>query len=180
MSDAGTAPPGAPPWRRRVILAVLLVAVAVVAYLFATSFLPRWWSNRVASLAHGAFRWGVWWGLVFGMACTVIPALVARQALWHQVRWKARAWILGAALLLAGPNLMTLGIVLGNGSGAHDGQRRMDADGPGFRGATLVGVIVGAVLVVVLESLLVGRRRRRRELTQLRVEKKIRDVQEDR
>lgn len=180
MTDAGTAPPGAPPWRRRVILGVLLVVIAVVGYFVATSFLLRWWANRVAALAHGAFRWGVWWGLVFGVACTMIAVLVARQAVWQQVGWKAKAWILVAALLLAGPNLMTLGIVLGNGSGARDGQRRLDADGPGFRGATLVGVIVGAVLLVALEFLLAGRRRRRRELTQLRVDKKIRDAQEDR
>jgi MFS family permease len=181
MTDAGTEPSGSAqsPWRRRVILGVLLVALAVAGYFFATSFLPRWWSQRAGSFAHKQFRWGVWWGLVFGVVCTVVPALVARQAMWRQIRWKARAWIIVLALLLAAPNLMTLGIVAGGGSGAHAGRRTLDTDAPGFRGATLAGVIIGAALLVVAEVVWAGRRRRRQELTRLRVEKKIRDVQED-
>lgn len=164
--------------KRRAILGVIAVVALLLAYVFATSFLPRWWAHRVGAMSNGTFRWGVWWGLVFGFLCTVVPVFVARQAVWRQIRWRTKGWILVAALLLAAPNLLTLGIVLGSGKAAHAGERTLDTDAPGFRGATLVGVVLGIALVIVVEVLLTKRRRHSRELTHLRVEKKIRDAQE--
>jgi hypothetical protein len=68
------------------------------------------------------------------------------------------------AIVLAGPNLLTLGIVIGSGHAAHAGERTLDVDAPGFRGASLAGAIVGALALAALEYLLVTRRWSRRRL----------------
>jgi hypothetical protein len=54
---------------------------------------------------------------------------------------------------------MTLGIVLGTGSGAHAGDRILDVEAPGFRGATLAGALIATGLVAVAWYLISSRRR---------------------
>jgi hypothetical protein len=167
------------PWPRRAVIALVVIVLLVLGYVFATSFLPRWWAQRIAGQAHKEFRWGVWWGLVYGFLCTLVPIEVARQAVYRQIRWRGKVAILVVALLLAMPNLMTLGIVLGSGNAAHAGRRILDVDAPGFRGATLAGVIVALVVAAVLEIALHVRRRHRGELQRLRIEQRIRDVRDE-
>jgi Na+/proline symporter len=159
-------------WRRRAILLVLAIGVLVLAYFFAASFLPRWWAHRVGDQVKGRFSGGIWWGLTYGVLCTAVPLVVVRQAFrkrWDwQRRWQTRAIVVVIALLLALPNLMTLGIVLGNGAASHAGERILDVDAPGFRGATLAGVLVAVVVCVLAQYLVTTRRRRTREVKQLR------------
>lgn len=163
------------PWPRRAGIALIVIAVLVGGYFFATAFLPRWWAQRVRDQVGGAFDTGVWWGLVYGFGSTLIPILVARQAIYRQIRWRGKVGIVIVALILASPNLMTLGIVLGSGSASHAGRRILDVGAPGFRGATLTGVIVALVVAVMIEIALQVRRRRSRELQALRIEQQIRD-----
>jgi hypothetical protein len=165
-------------WKRRAIIGVAVLVLLVAGYFFATSFLPRWWSHRVGSQANGTFRWGVFWGLFYGVVCTVIAIVVARQAIYRQLKRRARVGILVVALLIASPNLMTLGISWGSGNGAHAGQRTLDDQGPGFRGATLIGFIIGLAIALLIEIALHVRRKHANELGQLRVDKKIRDAQD--
>jgi hypothetical protein len=66
--------------------------------------------------------------------------------------------------VLAIPNLLTLGIVIGSGRAAHAGERTLDVDAPGFRGAGLAGAITAALVVAAVEYLLVSRRWTRRRL----------------
>jgi hypothetical protein len=75
--------------------------------------------------------------------------------------------IVAAALVLALPNLLTLGIVVGTGSPAHAGERILDVEAPAFRWATLFG---GVVLAGVIQYLVTSRRRRGRALKKLRPE----------
>ena len=82
-------------------------------------------------------------------------ALVRRRS------WRLRAWLLAGAVLLALPNLFTLGIVLGTGSAAHAGERTLDVEGPYFRAATLAGAVLGVLAVVGVRSLWYSRRRHR-------------------
>ena len=97
-------------------------------------------------------------------SCQDGHALTARFA-FHKRR-PLRTWsILGAlTLLLAGPNLLTLGIVIGTGNAAHAGERILDVDAPGFRGATLAGVMLAALLLALLQYQLVSRHRTGRRL----------------
>lgn len=64
------------------------------------------------------------------------------------------------ALVAALPNLMTLTIVLGGSSAAHAGERVLDVDAPGFRGASLTAAIVAGVLFALLVFLVVRRKYR--------------------
>ena len=72
------------------------------------------------------------------------------------------------ALLFALPNLMTLSIVLGGNSAAHAGQRIMDVEAPGFRGASLVGAIIAVLVFVGVVVLTMQYRRRGRQLAKAR------------
>jgi hypothetical protein len=137
-------------WRNRII-GVLAVAVAlVVAYFILASFIPRWWAQRIAAMSgHGSFAKGIWSGLGLGFVCTVVPLflLMAVAGVWRR---RGGRFLAGAAAVLALavslPNLMTLTIVWGGSNAAHAGERVLDVDAPGFRGASLIGAIVAAAL----------------------------------
>lgn len=149
---------------------VVLVAVIALALvlLFVVAFLPRWWAHRIANQVDGSYTSGIVWGLFAGAVFTAIPLVVGRFAFRRQVPWRTRAIVVVVALVLAAPNLLTLGIVLGNGDAARDAQATLQNRGTGFRGATLIGAIVGAVLVAFAFYLLASRRSRRREIADLR------------
>lgn len=164
-------------WQRRGLLIVGVLVLLIIGYFVATAFLPRWWSHRVGGLSDGKFRWGIWWGLFFGFVFTLVPVFVLRQAV-RDVSWKARGWLLVLTVLLAAPNLMTLGIVLGSGNGAHAGDRVLDDNAPGFRWATLFGVLGALAVFAAIEMFLAGHRRQKRELSTLRVEDKLRRLDE--
>ena len=71
---------------------------------------------------------------------------------------------------------MTLGIVAGNGSAAHAGERILDVDGPGFRASTLIGVIAGVVVAIGIRYLIDSRRRARVRAGRLDEELRARDA----
>ncbi|MBF6066248.1 permease [Nocardia terpenica] len=153
-------------WRNRILGLVAVVAVLVVAYLLLAAFIPRWWAQRVADMSgHGSFARGIWSGLALGFVCTLIPLLL----LYFAARvWRARAgrFLAGAAAVLAIaaalPNLMTLAIVRGRNGAAQTGQQILNVNAPGFRGATLIAVIVAAVLFLLIITASVRRRFRKR------------------
>jgi MFS family permease len=153
------------------LLGGLIVAVAVlVLALIAAAFLPRWWAHRIGGVADGSFTAGIAAGLACGVAFTALPLAALRGVVRRHRSWTARFAFLLLAGLLAAPNLITLGIVLGTSKAAHAGERTMDVDAPGFRGATLVGAALGTLLTLLLWSLLAGRRRRMREIARLKDE----------
>ena len=162
---------GLPPWAKKTIAVVVALIVLVIAYYALAAFVPRWWAQRIAGLAEGGFTRGVLWGLLFGILCTAVPiALLAW--IWQVRNWRYHRGLQIAmgvlALVVALPNLMTLTIVLGSGNGAHAGERILDVDAPGFRGATLIGAIVGALLAVIFVVALTRYRKRGRDLKQVR------------
>jgi hypothetical protein len=126
---------------------LLSVAAVVLLVVLAGAFLPRWWSHRVGNEVDESMTRGILLGLVLGFVFTFIPLLVA----WFGVRrihsLRARVVVMLVAAFLAAPNLLTLGIVVGAGSGAHAGDRTLDVEAPGFRGAALVGALAAAGLV---------------------------------
>jgi hypothetical protein len=171
------APATRPLGHRLLLLGGVIVAV-VVAYFIASATIPRWWAQRIGDQVDGSGTAGVGLGLFYGFVFTFLPLLVVSFALRRRRGWRARAWLLGLAVLLALPNLFTLGIVLGRGSAAHAGERILDVDAPYFRGATLVGAIIGALAVVGVRYLIDSRRRHKRQEDELRGELKTRDEAE--
>jgi hypothetical protein len=103
-------------------------------------------------------------GLFYGFVFTVLPLLLIVWGIRRRRSGRMWLWILVGAGLLALPNLMTLGIVLGPGSGAHAGDRTLDVEAPGFRGATLGGALLALVAIGFVWYLLSSRRRARAAL----------------
>ncbi|WP_067518512.1 permease [Nocardia uniformis] len=151
-------------WRNRIIGGLILAAVLWLTYVILAAFIPRWWAQRIAEMVGGGFGKGIWYGLILGIVCTAVPLLLLLSSV---MIWKKRAgrFIAGAmailAIVTAVPNLMTLTIVLGNSNAAHAGERILDVDAPGFRGACLAGAIIAAALFALVAFLVVRRGLRR-------------------
>ncbi len=157
-----------PWWRKRPLLTLGIVVFLVVAGFLGAAFLPRWWAHRIGAQAGGNFTAGIALGLFYGFFFTAVPLAVLRFAFRKRRALKRWAAMLVAALVLALPNLLTLGIVLGSGNAAHAGERTLDVDAPGFRNASLAGALVALAAFLLAEYLLVSRRRARRRLERLR------------
>jgi MFS family permease len=155
---------------RRVFLFVVGAASLVIAYLIGAAVLPRWWAQRVSDVIDGRLIFGNMLGFGIGLVFTMAPLLVLAAGWRFKKSWRRAAAFVIAALVVAGPNLLTLGIVIGSGNAAHAGERILDVDGPGFRGGSLVGSIVGAVLSVMLLWLMGSRRRNKRKVDELKGE----------
>lgn len=177
--NATPARAGLPAWVKRVIWVAALLAVLVIAYFILAAFLPRWWAQQAGEMASGSIGKGVAWGLLFGILCTLVPLLLCRAA-WS-LRRRSRMRFLLIALLLLGialaiPNLLTLSVALGSNNAAHAGERILDVDAPGFRGASLVGAIIGALAFLGVLGLGYTYRKRGEEVSKMRGDLKQRDA----
>ena len=150
---------------------LVALGVALVALLAASAFLPRWWSHRIGNQADGSFTNGIGLGLFYGFSFTLLALVLLVIGLRRIRGWKGRLVLLGVALLIASPNLITLGIVLGPGGAAHAGERTLDVDAPGFRTSSLIGAIVAVLLVLAIWFLLRSRRHAKDESARLRNER---------
>lgn len=163
MTDAAPDPSaeerdGRPPGPRPLTVIVLL-GLGVAALFVASAFLPRWWSHRVADQANGSFSSGIGLGLFYGFTFTFLALAVLWFGLRRTSSWKGRLILLAVALLVASPNLLTLGVVLGNGGAAHASERTLDVEAPGFRAGSLAGACVAAGILVAAALLWRSRHR---------------------
>jgi hypothetical protein len=144
-------------WSRRLLVGGGIAVAIVVAVLIASAAVPRWWAHRIGDRVDGSITQGVLVGLFLGFVFTFLALVVFIFVMRRGRTVRAVAIGLAAALVLASPNLMTLGIVLGVGSGAHAGDRTLDVEAPAFRGATLAGAILAGLLATYLWYLLASR-----------------------
>ncbi len=129
--------------------------------LIASATIPRWWAQRIGDQIDGSIVTGTFVGLFYGFVFTALPLLaLAAVARWRRTP-RAIAVAVGFALVLAIPNLMTLGIVLGTGNAAHAGERILDVEAPAFRGASLAGALVAFGMAAFVAYLIVSRERAR-------------------
>ncbi len=157
--------------KARLIVGAVLLAGLVFAWIMGSAVIPRWWGRRIGDLVDGRLFYGSFLGVVIGAVLTLVPLMVLLIG-WHfRGGWKRGLGFVLLAGMLATPNLATLGIVVGDGSAAHAGERILDVDGPGFRGGTLVGVVLGALAAVGLWFLTWSRRRNKTKLKQLTAER---------
>jgi hypothetical protein len=158
-------------WVRRIVLAIVLVGVAYLVYLMSAAFFPRWWAQRVADQVGGSVTRGTTWGLFYGVVFTAVPLLLLAQVRRRFFSWTWRGIVALVAIALAAPNWLTLSVVAGNSNASHAGERIMDVDAPGFRAATLVGAIAGAVLVIGFTVVTMRLKSRRNEVKRLKHER---------
>jgi fatty acid desaturase len=155
---------------RRVATVALWVAIAIVVLYVGSAFLPRWWSHRVGDQVDGSIATGIALGLLYGFVFTFVPLGVLGLTFRKRRSWRVALAMLAVAVVLAGPNLLTLGIVVGNGHAAHAGERTLDVEAPDFRASSLVGAILGGALFVALGYLVASRRRARAHAARLQAE----------
>ena len=155
--------------RRAATVAVWLVAVVVLA-LIGSAVLPRWWSHRIGDQVNGSITSGITLGLFYGFVFMFVPVAL----LWFTFRkrrtLKTALVLVVVAIVLAAPNLMTLGIVLGSGNAAHAGQRTMDVEAPDFRASSLTGALVALAALGGIAYLVVSRHRAHEREAKLRNE----------
>lgn len=161
--------------RRIVIVLVLLVVAFVLWRIFATA-VPRTWSQHVAKQVDSKMSRGIFWGLFYGFVCSVIPVLVAWQARRTFLNWAWKLVVLLIAVLLALPNLLTLGISLGDNSASDAAWLKLTTDAPGFQWASLFGAIAGVLLALVVIVTGVMMRRRKSEVRDLKGQLADRDA----
>ncbi|MGA9869998.1 MAG: permease [Rhodococcus sp. (in: high G+C Gram-positive bacteria)] len=168
MTAEGTSPApttsGRPAWVNKAIVVAVAAVALVIAYLILSAFLPRWWSIRVANLSDQSFTKGIAWGLAFGVVCTFLSLAFFTAAFAVRKRRGGKITAIVAlilAVVAAIPNLLTLTIVLGSNNAAHAGERTLDTEAPGFRGATALGAVIAFAAFALLAFVIVRSRRRR-------------------
>jgi len=151
-------------WGRRAMWAGGLLVVFLAVALIASATVPRWWAHRVGDQVDGSLTQGSLVGLFYGFVFTLVPIAVIVLILRWRRTWKTIVVAVLLAVVFALPNLMTLSIVIGRGDAAHAGERTLDVDAPGFRGGSLAGAILAALLIAFIAYLFMSRRRARSEL----------------
>ena len=161
-------------WGRRLLYGAIGVVVLLVLSLMASAIVPRWWGQRIADQVNGSLVAGIGLGTLYGLVFTILPLLM----LWATFRRRrpVKIWIGGVvlALILALPNLMTLGIVVGRGNAAHAAERTLDVEAPFFRGFTALGGIAAALLFAAWRYQMLTRRQARRRVGDLEAELDLR------
>ena len=163
-------------WGSRALWGAIIAALLALLFFIGAAFLPRWWSQRIADQVGGSQTSGVLIGLFYGFAFTAVALLVLWMAVRRKHRpWKLRVSLVVLAVLLSAPNLLTLGIVAGNGNAAHAGQRILDVEAPNFRASTLLGVGAAVLLFLLFQWALFSRRRNKNRISDLKGELKARE-----
>ncbi|MCD2144574.1 hypothetical protein [Gordonia paraffinivorans] len=159
---------------KKVVIGLVIAALLVVTYFILEAFLPRWWAGQIGRRVNGSMASGVWTGLVIGFVCTFLPLLFFTLSFLNRSRLRNIPTIAFAVLgvLAAIPNLLTLAVVAGGGNGAHAGERIFDVEAPGFRAASLWGVIVGVIVFALVGYFIWRYRRQRRQLAAAKKPKK--------
>ncbi|ALG87078.1 hypothetical protein ACH46_20345 [Gordonia phthalatica] len=160
--------------KTKVILGIVTLLVVVIGYYILQRFLPEWWARSMSTRIDGSFATGTSYGLLFGVLGAAVPLVLALIAILLIGRGPKSvfSWLLGVvSLAFLIPNLLTLGIVIGDGSGARMGRRLLDIGTPGFRGATLIGVIIGIVIGVAIDFYLLGKRREKSKQAKIAAKK---------
>jgi hypothetical protein len=148
-------------WKRKLVVTAVVVGAVLLLGLIASATIPRWWAQRIGDQVDGSIVTGTLVGLFYGFVFTLLPLLVLGAVVRWKRTWRAIVMALAFAILLAIPNLLTLGIVLGTGNAAHAGDRILDVEAPAFRGASLAGALLAAGLVLLVGYLVHSRDRAR-------------------
>jgi MFS family permease len=177
--SAGPQQPAVKPGKHigaKLIAILILVVIAVIAYFVLSAYLPRAWSQTVASMVHRSFGLGILYGLVIGFVFVLLPLMALRQVFRRSPGWALRIIMVIIAVVLAIPNLLTLGIVASSGNAARAGDQILNVDAPAFRGSSLGGAVLAVLVFALVQVLLLGRRRTKAKIK--KAEEQARDAGE--
>src|SRR5512132_2803203 len=132
-----------PDWRRRGLWIGGILVVLLLVGLIGSATVPRWWAHRVGDQVGGSITQGTLLGLFYGFVFTFVPILVLVLVL----RWRRT------------PRAIAVAIVLARGNAAHAGDRVLDVEAPAFRGGSLAGALLAALLIGFVAYLVASRRR---------------------
>ncbi len=164
-----------PVWVNRMLVGAVVGVLLIIAVLIGMAVIPRWWAQRIADQVNGSLISGTGIGLFYGTVFTLLPLIALRFMLRRRKHWKFRVSMLALAVLLALPNLFTLGIVIGNGSAAKAGSITLHSQAPNFQAATLAGAIAAGLIFLLANYLLFARHRAKGREADLRGQLKERD-----
>jgi hypothetical protein len=175
MADSHVHEPRLRIWAKRALWMLAVAGFLILAGFLGAAFIPRWWAHRIGDQVNGSIATGIIVGLFYGFLFTGLPLLMLSWT--FRRRRSLKAWTIGflLAIVLALPNLFTLGIVLGSGNAAHAGERTLDVDAPGFRGACLAGAIVAVVAFALYEYIRISGKLHHRRLGRLQARLKQRE-----
>lgn len=123
---------------------------ALFGWLIAITVGFRVWASWLGNRIDGNMLEGTLWGISLGFFFSLIPLVIARQALRRRLSFVARLVIVVIALVVALPNIATMAIHFGSGKGAHAGQRIFDVDAPGIVVGSYVGMGIGVAVFLLL------------------------------
>ena len=151
---------------RKFLFLALAIAIAVIVYFILAAFLPRWWAEQIGRSVDGSMGRGIGSGLSIGFVCTFIPIslLVLAVALRGKMKNVLSILCVVIGVVVAIPNLLTLSIQVGGNNAAHAGTQILNVRAPGFRAASLWGVIIAVVVAPLLTAFVVMYRRRGKKL----------------
>src|SRR5262249_57665061 len=126
-------------WAKGALVGLAIAGFLILAGFLGSAFIPRWWAHAIGGQVNGSIAAGIMIGLFYGFVFTGLPLLILWFTFGH--RRPLKHWLIGLliAVLIALPNLFTLGIILGSGGAPHAGERTLDVDAPGVRGGALAG-----------------------------------------
>ncbi|MGG5175611.1 hypothetical protein ACQQCD_11470 [Pseudarthrobacter sp. J1763] len=163
-------------WVAKLVLIVVAIAIAVVAYFILAAILPRWWADTIAGQIKRDLGASILVGVFYGFVFTFVPLLVAWQATNKRVSWPWKFVIVLIAVAIATPNLLTAGILIGSSESAHAGQRTLSIDAGFFSTWTTISAIAAAVIFVILLILWTAWRRNRRTVKRLKTEQRAQEL----
>jgi MFS family permease len=163
-------------WLKRATWTLAVIGLAIGTYFIGAAFLPRWWAHRVGNQVNGSIAAGIALGLFYGFVFTLLPLWVLWRGFRRRRPWRRWLIFLVGAILLASPNLLTLGIVLGTGNAAHAGERTLDVEAPAYRTSVLIGAIVAVAALVLLYYVLFSRRLAKGRVVKLRERLRVKEA----
>lgn len=132
------------------LLLIFLAGGALVGWLITIWFGFGMWAHFLGNRVDGETLNGTLWGLSLGFVCSVIPLIIARQALRRRLSFVARLVIVAIALVIALPNIATLSIRFGSSRPSHVSERVLSTEAPGIYVGSYVGIAVGVAVFLLL------------------------------
>lgn len=162
--------------RTKVIIGLVGLVVFGILYILAVTVVPRSWANFITGITQNSFTTSILLGAVLGIVFSLIPILVFMAGLRMRKTWKGVVGSFVAALVVALPNIITIGIAV-NGrpdgkSSADAAWRTLDQKAPWFIGSTWVGIAIGAGIGIWIAWATTSRRRAKRKAAKLEAEKR--------